>query len=110
MELIIQEIIQKIISHCEKGLEELIMKKIDISGFIMNTKKMLDDVGKIIVADTLETINEIYRNSKERKRDWTIKKRQMKRPMELYLAKSDMRGHTIRIKKQVNIATCQMRL
>ena len=29
MELIIQEIIQKIISHCEKGLEELIMKKID---------------------------------------------------------------------------------
>ncbi len=33
MELIIQEIIQKIISHCEKGLEELIMKKIDISGF-----------------------------------------------------------------------------
>jgi len=75
MELIIQEIIQKIISHCEKGLEELIMKKIDISGFIMNTKKMLDDVGKIIVADTLETINEIYRNSKERKRDWTIKEK-----------------------------------
>ena len=75
MELIIQEIMQKVISHCEKGLEELIMKKIDISGFIMNTKKMLDDVGKIIVADTLETINEIYRNSKERKRDWTIKEK-----------------------------------
>ena len=31
MELIIQEIIQKIISHCEKGLEELIMKKIEVN-------------------------------------------------------------------------------
>lgn len=75
MELIIQEILEKITSHCEKGLEELIMKKTDISGFIMNTKRMLDEVGKIIVADTLETINEIYRNSKERKRDWTIKEK-----------------------------------
>ena len=27
MELIIQEILEKITSHCEKGLEELIMKK-----------------------------------------------------------------------------------
>jgi len=59
MELIIQEILEKITSHCEKGIEELIMKKTDISGFIMDTKKMLDEVGKIIVADTLETINEI---------------------------------------------------
>ena len=75
MELIIQEILEKIISHCEKGLEELITKKTDISGFIMDTKKMLDEVGKIIVADTLEAINEIYRNSKERKRDWTIKEK-----------------------------------
>jgi hypothetical protein len=40
MELIIQEIIQKIISCFEIELEKLIMERRDISEFILATKKM----------------------------------------------------------------------
>ena len=110
MELIIQEIIQKIISCFEIELEKLIMERRDISEFILATKNVLDEVGTIIVANALEKADEIIRNSKTRKQAWTIKETAVKRPMEPYLGKSGMREHTIKTKEQVNTAICQMRL
>ena len=32
-------------------------------------------LGVTLVAEALETIDEVYRNSKERKRDWTVKEK-----------------------------------
>jgi hypothetical protein len=45
MELIIQEITNKIISNFERDLEKLIRERRDISDFIKATKKKLDEVG-----------------------------------------------------------------
>lgn len=75
MELIIQEIIQKISSSFEKELEKLIREKRDISEFILATKKTLDDIGVTLVAEALETIDNAYKNSKDRKRYWTVKEK-----------------------------------
>ncbi len=75
MELIIQEIIEKISSSFEKELENLIRERRDISEFILATKKTLDEIGVTLVAEALETIDEAYRNSKDRKRNWTVKEK-----------------------------------
>ncbi|MGI6574815.1 MAG: ISLre2 family transposase [bacterium] len=75
MELIIQEIIQKIISSYEKELKKLIRERSDISEFILATKKTLDEIGVTLVAEALETIDHAYKNSKERKRCWTVKEK-----------------------------------
>lgn len=73
MELIIQKIIEKISNSYEKELKNLIMERRDISELILTTKKTLDEVGAILVADALETIDEVYKNNKSRKQNWTVK-------------------------------------
>jgi len=70
MEFIIQEITNKIISNFEKDLEKLIRERRDISDFILATKRILDEVGADLVAEALEIVNQVYRNSKERKKYW----------------------------------------
>jgi len=81
MELIIHEIIEKISSIYEKELENLIRERRDISQFILATKKTLDEVGATLVAEALETIDEAYRNSKDRKRNWTVKEKAAKKTL-----------------------------
>ena len=75
MELIIQEITNKIINNFFKDVENLIYERKDISQFILDTKKILDEIGTTLVGEALETINEVYRGSKERKRNWIVKER-----------------------------------
>ncbi len=75
MGLIIQEIIDKISSSFEKELENLIRERRDISEFILATKKTLDEIGVTLVTEALETMDEVYRNSKARKRDWEVKEK-----------------------------------
>lgn len=75
MGLIIQEIIKKISSSFEKELENLIKERRDISEFILATKKTLDEIGVTLVAEALETIDQVYKNSKDRKRFWTVKEK-----------------------------------
>jgi len=73
MELIIQKIIEKISNSYEKELKNLIRERRDISEFILATKKTLDEVGVSLVAEALETIDEAYKNSKDRKHNWIVK-------------------------------------
>lgn len=81
MELIIQEIIEKISSSYEKELNTLISERRDISEFILATKKTLDDIGVTLVAEALETIDEAYKNSKGRKYNWTVKSKDDKKTL-----------------------------
>ncbi len=81
MELIIQEITNKIISNFEQDLEKLIRERRDISDFILATKKTLDEVGAGLVSEALEIVNEVYRNSKERKKNWRIKEKAAKKTL-----------------------------
>ena len=87
MELIIQEITNKIISNFEQELEKLIRERRDISNFILATKKTLDEVGAGLVTEALEIINEVYRNSKERKKSWRIKEKATERLLQQYSVK-----------------------
>ena len=73
MELIIHEVMEKISANYVKGLNNLLKEKNDISEFILNTKKNLDEIGTMLVADALETVDEAYRGSKARKLNRTIK-------------------------------------
>lgn len=75
MELIIQEIVEEITNSFEKELMKLICERGDISDFILATKKTLNGIGASLVTEALETIDEAYRNSKERKRNWTVKEK-----------------------------------
>jgi len=79
MELIIQEIIKKISNSYEKELQSLIRERKDISEFILGTRKTLDEIGIVLVSEALETVDEIYRNSKSRKHNWTVKSKAAKK-------------------------------
>jgi len=81
MELIIQKIIEKISNSYEKELKNLIKERRDISDFILSTKKTLDEVGTTLVAEALETIDEVYKNSKARKLNWTVKSKDDKKTL-----------------------------
>lgn len=81
MELIIQEIIEKISNGFEKSLESLLEEGKDISEFILSTKKTLDEIGTTLVAEALEIVDEAYRNSNDRKQSWTIKERAAKKTL-----------------------------
>ena len=81
MELIIQEIIQKISNSFEEELRNLLEEGKDISEFILATKKTLDEVGVTLVAEALETVDEVYRNSNDRKRNWTVKEKAAKKTL-----------------------------
>src|SRR5690554_4893416 len=81
MQLIIQEIVQKISSSFEKELKGLMVEGRDISEFILATRKTLDEVGASLVAEALETMDEAYRNSKDRKRCWEVKEKAAKKTL-----------------------------
>ena len=75
MESIIHEIVGKIINSFDEELEKLVRERKDISYFILAIKKMLDGVGATLVAEALETVDEVYRNSRDRRQNWTIKEK-----------------------------------
>ena len=101
MELIIQKIIEKISISFEKDLKNLIMERGDISEFILHTKKTLDEVGVSIVAEALETIDEAYRNSQDRKRKRRVKKH--KRSFKAIISSTETEARKSRYKEAVGI-------
>ncbi len=76
MELIIQDIASKIISSYEKEIESILTEGKDISHFILEIEKTLKEIGVTLVAEALETINQAYKNSKERKKHWVVKEKE----------------------------------
>jgi hypothetical protein len=81
MELIIQEIIQKISNSFEEELKSLIEEGKDISAFILSIKKTLDEVGVALVAEALETLNVANKSSNTRKRVWNVKEKAIKKTL-----------------------------
>ena len=75
MNTIIHEIMEKITVDIENNLEDLILNSKDISKFIVNTSKSLDEIGVRIVKGALELLDEIVRNSKDRKKEYHIQRR-----------------------------------
>lgn len=75
MNTIIHEIMEKITVDIENNLEDLILNSKDISKFIVNTSKSLDEIGVRIVKGALELLDEIVRNSEDRKKEYHIQRR-----------------------------------
>ena len=55
MNTIIHEIIEKITRDFNNNIEDLMLNNRDISRFIINTKKSLDEIGAMIVKEAIET-------------------------------------------------------
>ena len=81
MNTIIHEIVEKITEDMKNNLEDLILEGKDISKFILNTGKSLDEVGVKIVKEALEILDDTIRDSKERKQEYYIQRRNDKKTL-----------------------------
>lgn len=75
MNTIIQQIMQKVTRDYTKNLETLIEEKKDISKFVLEMKKSLDEVGTELVGKALEIVDDVVRESKDRKKEYYIERR-----------------------------------
>ncbi|SDZ22211.1 hypothetical protein SAMN05660462_02268, partial [Proteiniborus ethanoligenes] len=74
MNTIIHEIVEKITLDMKNNLEDLILDSKDISHFIINTGKSLDEIGVKIVKEALEMLDETIRESSTRKKEYYIQR------------------------------------
>jgi hypothetical protein len=81
MNTIIHEIIRKITLDMKNNLEDLILESKDISKFILNTSKSLDEIGVKIVKEALEMLDETIRDSSTRKEEYYIQRRNDKKTL-----------------------------
>ena len=65
----------------KNNLEDLILESKDISQFIINTGKSLDEIGVKIVKEALEMLDETIRESSTRKREYHIQRRNDKKTL-----------------------------
>ena len=75
MNTIIHQIIEKITKDIKDNIEDLMLNSRDISKFIQNTSKSLDEIGVMIVKEALEMLDEVIRGSSKRKREYYIQRR-----------------------------------
>ncbi|TAH59799.1 MAG: ISLre2 family transposase [Gottschalkiaceae bacterium] len=81
MNTIIHEIVEKITLDMKNNLEDLILDSKDISHFIINTGKSLDEIGVKIVKEALEMLDETIRESSTRKKEYYIQRRNDKKTL-----------------------------
>ena len=65
----------------KNNLEDLILESKDISKFILNTSKSLDEIGVKIVKEALEMLDETIRDSSTRKEEYYIQRRNDKKTL-----------------------------
>ena len=75
MNNIIHEIMKKITTSYTNALEDLVNGSKDFSKFIINLKEALDEVGVELTSNSLELLDEIVRESKNRKKEYYIQRR-----------------------------------
>lgn len=75
MNTIIHEVMKKITKDYTNNIEKLIGEKTDISKFIIEMRKSLDQVGAELVGRALEIVDDVVRDSKNRKKEYYIQRR-----------------------------------
>ena len=68
----ITEIAELIIRSFEENFEKMLMEKKDISEFVIETKKMLDQVGTILAKEALEMMDSLVKGDSRRKQNWYV--------------------------------------
>ena len=66
------EIAQLITKEFEENFKKMIIEKKDISEFIIEIKKTLDNAGNILIAKALETMDLMVKEDSRRKKNWYI--------------------------------------
>ncbi len=75
MELIIKDFMKDVIQEIEKLIEKLIAGEVEIGTFANTIKEKIDELGRNIVKETLEAIDEILVKSSKRKKNWYIERK-----------------------------------
>ena len=73
MDIIIQQIVEKIIKSTNENLEMILKERKGISDFIIEIKKTLDEIGVDIVSLVLEEMDERVKDDINRKQAWIVK-------------------------------------
>ena len=75
MELIIKDFMKNVIQEIEKLAEKLIAGEVELGTFANTVKEKTDELGRNIVKETLETIDETLVRSSKRKKSWYIERK-----------------------------------
>lgn len=75
MNNIIQVVKEIITTRFEKNLAKLVEEKQDISQFILKTQDDLNEVGRCLVAEALEILDEAVKGAKGRSRRWYVQEK-----------------------------------
>ena len=73
MDIIIQQIVEKIIKSTNKNLEMVLKEGKGISDFLIETKKILDEIGVDLACGVLEEIDQRVKRDINRKQNWIVK-------------------------------------
>lgn len=71
---IITDIIEKIIT-LTNSLEDKIQEGVGLTGLVDCTKAVTDDIGRLLLAENVRTIEQSMQNSEERKAEWVVQAR-----------------------------------
>ena len=73
MDIIIHQVVEKIIESTNKNLEMVLKEGKEISDFLISMKTTLDEVGVELTSGLLEEIDKRVKEDINRKRDWIVK-------------------------------------
>lgn len=73
MDIIIHQVVEKIIESINKNLEIVLKEGKEISDFLISMKTTLDEVGVELTSGLLEEIDKRVKEDINRKRDWIVK-------------------------------------
>lgn len=73
MDIIIYQVVKKIIESINKNLEMVLKEGKEISDFLISMKTTLDEVGVELTSGLLEEIDKRVKEDINRKRDWIVK-------------------------------------
>ena len=68
----ITEIVKLITRSFEENFEKLLIEKKDISEFVIEIKKALDQAGAILTKEALEMMDSLVKSDSRRKQNWYV--------------------------------------
>ena len=89
---IIQLVTEIITKGFNENLTKLVEEKQDISQFILKTQEDLNEVGRHLVVEALEIIDEAVKNSENRKRKWVVQEKDKPNSLATILGKIQYRS------------------
>ncbi len=68
----ITEIAELITRSFEESMEKMLVEKQDLSEFVLEIKKTLDQAGRILTREALETMDSLVKSDSRRKQNWYV--------------------------------------